>query len=109
MATNILSNQSLATQAVVYSTAVPSVIYIDIQAILSNGATGQVKYTIQRKTANGAWRTARDPYGVALQFSTVGDVQEGITLDGLYAYEIRVKVEILGGAGTLNLEYEIIT
>lgn len=108
MTTNILSGQSLASPATVYTTELENVTYVDIQAIPSEGATGQVNYTVQRKTTNGAWRTATDPYGVPLKFSTVGDENGGITLDGLYARYLQVKVEILGGSGTLDIETEII-
>lgn len=106
MATNILSAQSLAAAATVYTEEVSSVSNIDIQAILSTGATGQVKYTVQRKTENGNWRTARDQNNQPLEFNTVNDTDEGINMAGMNAYAIRLKVEIYGGSGTLNIEYE---
>jgi len=108
MATNILSNRSLIAPAIVYTSEVDSVSNIDIQAVLSADAVGQVKYTIQRKTANGDWRTARDENNAPLEFATINALEEGINIVGLNAYKIRVKVEILGGAGTLNIEYEIV-
>jgi len=109
MATTILTANSTA-QGVVYSDAVENVDYIDIQAILSGAATGQRVYTVQRKTANGAYRTATDPYGVPLQFTTTGAEQNGITLNALNARYLRVKVEMLGACtGTVALEYEIVS
>lgn len=107
MATNILSNQNLAA-GVVYSAEVLNISNIDIQAILSSGTTANVNYTIERKTANGAFRTAKDENGFPLAFSTKGDIEDGINIAGLNAYAIRVKVDVLEGAGTLNLEYESI-
>jgi len=109
MATNILSNKNLATPGVFYSSEISNAVNADIQAVLSAGATGQVKYSIERKTANGDWRPARGASNEPLVFTTVGDVEEGLTLVGLNAYAVRVKVEIFGGTGTLNLEYEDIS
>lgn len=106
MATNILSNQALTSAAVVYSSEISDINNIDIQAILSAGATGQVKYTIQRKTTNGDWRTAKDEAGQPLTFTTSGDIEDGINIIGINAAKLRVKCEILGGTGTLNIEYE---
>lgn len=99
---------SLATPGLYYSDEMENVTYVDIQAIPSVGATGQVNYTVQRKTTNGDWRTATDPYGVALKFQTVNAENGGITLDGLYARYLRVKIEVLGGTGTVTVETEII-
>ena len=108
MATNILSNKAYNGQEVVYSSEVASVNNIDITAILAANSTGQIKYTIQRKTANSEYRDAKDENGNVLSFTTVGDADDGINIAGLNAYKIKVKVEILSGAGTLNLEYESI-
>lgn len=108
MATNILANKAYTVQEVVYSSAVSNVSNIDISAILSAGSTGQIKYTIQRKTANSDWRTAKDDKGGPLEFSTLNAESDGINIAGLNAFSLRVKVEILSGAGTLNIEYESI-
>ena len=108
MATNILSNKAYNGQEIVYSSEVSSISNIDIAAIISAGGTGQIKYTIQRKTANSDWRDAVDENGVVLDFRTIDAKPAGINIIGLNAYKARVKVEILGGAGTLNIEYESI-
>lgn len=108
MATNILSNKAYTAQEVVYSSEVSNVSNIDICTVLTAGATGQIKYTIQRKSANSGWRTATDDKGDPLEFRTNGATDNGINVIGLNAYAIRVKIEILSGTGTLNLEYESI-
>lgn len=110
MATNILSAKTYNGQEAspTYTSTVSSVSNIDIAAILTTGSTGQLKYTIQRKTANSDWRDAVDEHNQVLSFSTFGDVDNGINIAGLNAYAIRVKVEIISGAGTLNIEYESI-
>jgi hypothetical protein len=105
MATNILLNQTMAA-GVVHSSEISNVTNLDVQAILSEGATGKVNYTIERKTENGSFRTAKDENGFPLQFSTVDDIQDGINIAGLNAYAVRVRVDKLGGTGTLSLEYE---
>jgi len=107
MATNILT-QVYTAQAVVYSSTISNVYNIDIAAILTPGSTGQLKYTIQRKTANSAWRNAKDENGNIIEFSTVNEAADGINIVGLNASSVRIKVEIISGAGTLNLEYESI-
>jgi len=107
MATNILADNSLVA-GVAYSSEILNVSDIDIQAILSAGATGKVNYSIERKTANGSFRQAKDSNGLPLSFSTEGAVQDGINISGLNAYAIRVKVDKIGGTGTLNIEYESI-
>lgn len=107
MATNILLNQTMAA-GVVYSSEISNVSNIDFQAIPSAGATGRVNYTIERKTANGSFRTAKDENGYPLQFSTDGETQDGINIAGLNAYAVRVRVDKIGGTGTLSLEYESI-
>lgn len=106
MATNILSNHAYTTQEVIYSSEIASAQNVDISAIVTGASAGQIKYTIQRKTANSGWRTARDERGAALEFLTVGPTTEGINMAGLNAYALRVKVEAISGAGTINLEYE---
>lgn len=106
MATNILLNKAYDGQEVVYSSEISEVSNIDFSAILSEGSTGQIQYTVQRKTANSAWRDAVDDRGGKLQFKTVNAAADGINIVSLNAYKCRLKVEILSGEGTLNIEYE---
>lgn len=108
-ATNIKTNLTLA-EGIYYSDEIASATNLDIQAILSAGATGQIKYTIQRATTNGAWRDAKDDAGKVISFVTINDVQDGVNLVGLNAAKARVKIEVThGSTGTLNLEYESIS
>jgi len=108
MATNILSNKAYNGQEIVYSSEVSNISAIDITAILADESTGHIRYTVQRKTANSAWRDAKDENGQPLSFSTIDETDDGINIVGLNAAKMRVKVEIISGAGTLNLEYESI-
>jgi len=106
MATNILSAHAFTTQEVVYSSEIASAQNVDIAAKVTGTGAGQIKYTIQRKTANTDWRTARDENDNALEFSTIGATSDGLNIAGLNAYALRVKIEVLSGAGTINIEYE---
>lgn len=109
MATNILSNQDLSVEGIVYSSEVENVYDIDIQAIFSAGATARGKCTVLRKTANGAYRTARDDNNNPLEFQINGSTPEGLNISGLNARYMKLKIEIYsGGEGTLNIEYESI-
>jgi len=106
MATNILSAHAYTTQEVVYSSEIASAQNVDIAAKVTGTGAGQIKYTIQRKTANTDWRTAKDENGAPLEFATVGATTEGLNIAGLNAALLRVKVEVISGAGTINIEYE---
>ena len=72
MATNILLNKAYNGQEIAYSSEVLSVSNIDISSIMTAGSTGQIRYTIERKTANSAWRTAKDDKGAPLTFTKIG-------------------------------------
>jgi len=106
MATNILANHAYTAQEVVYSSEIASAQNVDIAAKVTGPGAGQVKYTIQRKTANTDWRTARDENGESLTFTTIGATTEGLNIAGLNAALLRIKVEVISGAGTINIEYE---
>jgi len=108
MATNILLNKVYTAQEVVYTSEVSNVGNIDISTIISTDGTGQIRYTIQRKTANSGYRDAVDENGQKLQFSQEGAGTEGINIVSLNAAKMRIKVEVLSGSGTLNIEYESI-
>lgn len=105
--TNIKAAQSLAAQAIVYSSEIENVDYGEIAAYFSAGATGARRFTLQRKTTNSDWRTACDAYGVPFQFDSNGEESAGIVFSGMVARYLRVKCEIFGGgSGTMNLEFE---
>jgi len=50
--------------------------------------------------------TAVDENGAPLTFTTIGATTEGENYAGLNAALLRVKVEVISGAGTINIEYE---
>lgn len=112
MATDILTVNGpidLSVEGTYYSDELENIVDIDIQAVFSAGATARGKCTVTRKTANGAYRVAKDTDNNPLTFPLNGEIPDGINITGLNARYLQVKIEIYaGGAGTLNLEYESI-